>query len=63
MVTAPSPYWHHFDSAPGPDYAELVRASLYQLELPDLQQSVSSNTAAVIVEPVLGGVGMPPAFL
>jgi len=66
VVTAPFPYWHHFNSAPGADDAELVRASLYQLELLLLQQSAPSDTAAVIVEPVLGEGGYvpaPPAFL
>ena len=66
MVTAPFPYWHHFNSAPGADNAELVRASLYQLELLLRQQSAPSDTAAVIIEPVLGEGGYvpaPPAFL
>ncbi|KAH9032203.1 acetylornithine aminotransferase [Lactarius hengduanensis] len=66
VVTAPFPYWHHFNSTPGADDAELVRASLYQLELLLLQQSAPSDTAAVIVEPVLGEGGYvpaPPAFL
>ncbi|KAH8993500.1 pyridoxal phosphate-dependent transferase [Lactarius akahatsu] len=66
VVTSPFPYWHHFNSAPGADDAELVRASLYQLELLLLQQSAPSDTAAVIVEPVLGEGGYvpaPPAFL
>jgi 4-aminobutyrate aminotransferase len=66
VVTAPFPYWHHFNSAPGADDAELVRASLYQLELLLLQQSAPSDTAAIIVEPVLGEGGYvpaPPAFL
>lgn len=66
VVTAPFPYWHHLNSAPGADDAELVRASLYQLELLFLQQSAPSDTAAVIVEPVLGEGGYvpaPPAFL
>jgi len=66
VVTAPFPYWHHFNSAPGADDAELVRASLYQLELLLLQQSAPSDTAAVIIEPVLGEGGYvpaPPAFL
>lgn len=66
VVTAPFPYWHHFNSVPGADDAELVRASLYQLELLLLQQSAPSDTAAIIIEPVLGEGGYvpaPPAFL
>jgi len=49
---------------PGADEAELVRASLYQMELLLSQQSApseSSDTAAVIIEPVLGGGGYAPA--
>ena len=65
-MTAPFPYWHHFNSTPGADDAELVRASLYQLELLLLQQSAPTDTAALIIEPVLGEGGYvpaPPAFL
>ncbi len=61
VMTAPYPYWHHFNSAPGADDAELVRPSLYQLELLLLQQSAPSNTVAVIVGPVLGEGGYVPA--
>ena len=46
--------------------SELVRASLYQLELVLAQQSTPSDTAAIIIEPVLGEGGYvpaPPAFL
>jgi 4-aminobutyrate aminotransferase len=43
-----------------------VRASLYQLELLLSQQTAPSDTAAIIIEPVLGEGGYvpaPPAFL
>ena len=66
MLTAPFPYWHHFGATPGADESELVRASLYQLELVLAQQSTPSDTAAIIIEPVLGEGGYvpaPPAFL
>lgn len=66
MLTAPFPYWHHFNAEPGADEAELVRASLYQLELLLSQQTAPSDTAAIIIEPVLGEGGYvpaPPAFL
>ena len=66
MLTAPFPYWHHFNAVPGADEAELVRASLYQMELLLSQQSAPSDTAAIIIEPVLGEGGYvpaPPAFL
>ncbi|KAH9987011.1 pyridoxal phosphate-dependent transferase [Russula compacta] len=66
VVTAPFPYWHHFNAAPGADESELVRASLYQVELLLLQQTAPTDTAAIIIEPVLGEGGYvpaPPAFL
>jgi 4-aminobutyrate aminotransferase len=66
VLTAPFPYWHHFNAAPGADESEIVRASLYQLELLLSQQTAPSDTAAIIIEPVLGEGGYvpaPPAFL
>jgi len=51
---------------PGADESELVRASLYQMELVLSQQSAPSDTAAIIIEPMLGEGGYvpaPPAFL
>ena len=66
MLTAPFPYWHHFNAVPGADEDELVRASLYQVELLFSQQTSPSDTAAIIIEPVLGEGGYvpaPPAFL
>jgi len=62
VVTAPYPYWHHSNSAPGADDAELVHASLYQLELLSLQQSAPSNTIAVAVLGEGGYVPAPPVF-
>lgn len=66
MLTAPFPYWHHFNTTPGGGDSELVRASLYQLELLLSQQTTPTDTAAIIIEPVLGEGGYvpaPPAFL
>ncbi|KAH9957355.1 acetylornithine aminotransferase [Russula dissimulans] len=66
VLTAPFPYWHHFNAAPDADESELVRTSLYQVELLLLQQSAPTDTAAIIIEPVLGEGGYvpaPPAFL
>ena len=66
VLTAPFPYWHHFNTAPGADESELVRASLYQLELLLSQQTAPADTAAIIIEPVLGEGGYvpaPPAFM
>jgi len=66
VLTAPFPYWHHFNAVPGADESELVRASLYQVELLLSQQTAPTDTAAIIIEPVLGEGGYvpaPPAFL
>ena len=66
MLTAPFPYWHHFNTTPGADNSEIVRASLYQVELLLSQQSAPTDTTAIIIEPVLGEGGYvpaPPAFL
>ncbi|KAI0246431.1 acetylornithine aminotransferase [Lactifluus subvellereus] len=66
VLTAPFPYWHHFNTAPGADDSEIVRASLYQVELLLSQQSAPTDTMAIIIEPVLGEGGYvpaPPAFL
>jgi 4-aminobutyrate aminotransferase len=65
-VTAPFPYWHHFNAEPGVNETELVNASLYQVELLLSQQTAPTDTAAIIIEPVLGEGGYvpaPPAFL
>jgi len=66
VLTAPFPYWHHFSASPGADESELVRTSLYQTELLLSQQTAPTDTAAIIIEPVLGEGGYvpaPPAFL
>jgi len=60
------PYWHQFGLPPNTSEEELVRLSLYQLELVLKQQSAPKDTAAILVEPVLGEGGYvpaPPTFL
>lgn len=45
---------------------ELVRQSLYQLELVLSQQSAPTDTAAILIEPIIGEGGYvvaPPAYL
>ncbi|KAK2467236.1 hypothetical protein APHAL10511_000785 [Amanita phalloides] len=62
----PYPFWHQQRRSPSTDTASLVAESLHQLNLLLLQQSAPQDTAAVIVEPVLGEGGYvpaPPAFL
>lgn len=68
VFVMPYPYWHHqhADADPGTSHAALTEASLYQLDLLLAQQTSPKDTAAIIVEPVLGEGGYvpaPPEFL
>ncbi|KAF8326675.1 acetylornithine aminotransferase [Cantharellus anzutake] len=66
VFVTPFPFWHHFGAQPSTPTEELVNLSLYQLELLLLQQTSPSDTAAILIEPVLGEGGYvpaPPAFL
>jgi 4-aminobutyrate aminotransferase len=66
VYSIPFPYWHQHQVPPSTSEEELVKRSLYQLDLLLLQQSAPSDTAAIIVEPVLGEggyVAAHPAFL
>lgn len=56
------PYWHQFGLPPNTSQEELVRLSLYQLELVLKQQSAPRDTAAILIEPVLGEGGYVPAL-
>ncbi|ETW80968.1 hypothetical protein HETIRDRAFT_445332 [Heterobasidion irregulare TC 32-1] len=61
VFTAPYPYWHHYSGSPSTSEEELVRACLYQVELVLSQQSAPKDTAAILLEPVLGEGGYVPA--
>lgn len=66
MFSTPFPYWHQVGLPPNTSEEELVRLSLYQLELVLKQQSAPKDTAAILIEPVLGEGGYvpaPPTFL
>ena len=66
MFSVPYPYWHSSNLPPNTTPETLAANSLYQLELLLAQQSAPSDTAAIIVEPVLGEGGYvpaPPEFL
>ena len=66
VFSAPFPYWHQLGLPPNTSEEELVRLSLYQLELLLKQQSAPKDTAAIMIEPVLGEGGYvpaPPTFL
>lgn len=62
----PFPFWHQHGLPPSTPTSTLVTQSLYQLELLLAQQTAPRDTAAIIVEPVLGEGGYvpaPPEFL
>jgi 4-aminobutyrate aminotransferase len=55
------PYYSQFGAPVDTPFSELVRQSLLQLRLTLQQQTAPSDTAAVILEPVLGEGGYVPA--
>lgn len=66
VFAIPYPYWHQYGVPPSTPSATLVAQSLYQLELLLAQRSAPRDTAAVIIEPLLGEGGYvqaPPEFL
>jgi 4-aminobutyrate aminotransferase len=66
VFTIPFPYWHQHCAHPHANKDELSRKSLYQLDLLLAQQTSPRDTAAIVIEPVLGEGGYvqaPPIFL
>ncbi|KAF8799070.1 acetylornithine aminotransferase [Phlegmacium glaucopus] len=66
VFSIPYPFWHSSNLPPTTSAQTLTANSLYQLELLLAQQTAPSDTAAIIVEPVLGEGGYvpaPPEFL
>jgi 4-aminobutyrate aminotransferase len=66
VFSIPYPFWHSSNLPPNTLPQTLTANSLYQLELLLAQQTAPSDTAAIIVEPVLGEGGYvpaPPEFL
>ncbi|TCD60161.1 hypothetical protein EIP91_010632 [Steccherinum ochraceum] len=66
VFTAPFPFWHHFSLPPNTPTSELTSLCLNQLELLLQQQTAPKDTAAIIIEPVIGEGGYvpaPPEFL
>jgi len=60
FVTA-FPYWHQLGVPPDTPEATLVSLALHQLDLVLAQQTAPAETAAIIIEPVLGEGGYIPA--
>ncbi|KAL0945288.1 hypothetical protein HGRIS_000794 [Hohenbuehelia grisea] len=61
VFTTPFPYWHHANVGPETPTKKLTEDALYQLDLLLSQQTAPENTAAIIVEPVIGEGGYVPA--
>ncbi|KAL9714561.1 hypothetical protein Ac2012v2_002875 [Leucoagaricus gongylophorus] len=61
VYSIPFPYWHQFNLPPSTEENVLVHQSLYQLDLVLAQQTAPKDTAAIIIEPVLGEGGYVPA--
>lgn len=57
----PFPFWHQHSLLPTANEDELVQKSLYQLDLLLTQQTAPRDTAAILIEPVLGEGGYVPA--
>lgn len=55
------PYWHQHFLPPSTPSHILTAASLHSLNLLLAQQTAPSDTAAIIIEPVLGEGGYVPA--
>lgn len=57
MFVTPYPYWHQLGLPPNASEEEVVRQSLHQLNLLLSQQTHPSETAAILIETVLGEGG------
>ncbi|KAI0730323.1 pyridoxal phosphate-dependent transferase [Fomitopsis betulina] len=61
VYTIPFPYWHHFGLPASTPSEQLSSLCLAQLDLLLKQQTAPSDTAAIIIETVLGEGGYVPA--
>lgn len=61
VFATPFPYYSQFGLPESTPESELVSSSLHQLELLLAQQTAPTDTAAIILEPVLGEGGYVPA--
>ncbi|KAJ7634935.1 acetylornithine aminotransferase [Roridomyces roridus] len=61
VFTIPYPFWHQLGGKPDMTEDAQVAQCLYQLELLLAQQTAPADTAAIIIEPVLGEGGYVPA--
>ncbi|GAA5915358.1 hypothetical protein JCM6882_000231 [Rhodosporidiobolus microsporus] len=61
VFTTPYPYWHQLGLPHTTSNDELVENALYRLELILKQETAPRDTAAILIEPVLGEGGYIPA--
>jgi 4-aminobutyrate aminotransferase len=61
VFTTPYPFWHQLFLPADASPAEVSSRALFQLELLLKQQTAPQDTAAIIIEPVLGEGGYVPA--
>lgn len=63
VYVTPFPYWHQLGLSPSTSEKEIVDHCLFQLEMLLKQQTAPRDTAAILVEGVLGegGYVVPPA--
>ncbi|KAF8955711.1 acetylornithine aminotransferase [Flammula alnicola] len=61
VFSIPYPYWHQSNLPATTPASVLSSNSLYQLELLLAQQTAPADTAAILIEPVLGEGGYVPA--
>ncbi|PWN37929.1 putative 4-aminobutyrate aminotransferase [Meira miltonrushii] len=61
VFSTPFPYYSQFGLPESTPQSELISSSLHQLELVLAQQTAPTDTAAIILEPVLGEGGYVPA--
>lgn len=66
VFTLPFPYWHQLNLPPSTSSTDLSNHCLSQLTLLLSQQTAPRDTAAILIEPILGEGGYvpaPPEFL
>jgi len=61
VFSIPFPFWHQLGQTPDLPESAQVAQCLYQLDLLLTQQTAPTDTAAIIIEPVLGEGGYVPA--
>lgn len=61
VFVTPFPFWHQMGLPQSTPEEELVRQCLFQLDMVLKQQTTAADTAAILIEPVIGEGGYIPA--